>query len=281
MVLELTYEKKEDVPEAYLELYTETEGKYNLTGINGMVTKVDVDKLNTALGKERTDHKETKKKVAVWGDMDQEKVVADLQELIELRAAAEAGDPDGKNKEAFEAKVNKVAEARIDAAKIASDRRITELETEGAEKDVVITSNAKRETGRTIGEAVDKACRASKVIDTAIEDVKMLGQSIFEINEEGLVLTGERPGITPGIAPEIWLSGMQENRPHWWPMSTGGGSKGGGGAGGGFPNNPFSGEHWNMTTQARAIGEDRAKAERMALAAGTKIGAPRPVVKKV
>ncbi len=279
MALELVYDTKEEVPEAHAELYTEVDGKYTLTGINGLVTKVDIDKLNTALGKERTDHKATKAKVAVWGDMDQTKVVADLAELTELRAAAEADDPDGKDKEVFEAKVNATAEARINAAKTASDRTIAELTKVNEDQGVVIVGWETKETGRTIGDAVDKACKASKVIDTAIEDVKMLGGSIFEINDEGLVLTRDSVGVTPGIAPEIWLSEMQEKRPHWWPMSQGGGSKGGGGAAG-FPNNPFSGEHWNMTGQAQAINADRGKAERMASAAGTKIGGTRPVVKK-
>lgn len=281
MALELTYDTKEEVPEAHVELYTEVDGKFQLTGINGLVTKADVDKLNTALGKERTDHKATKAKVAVWGDMDQEKVVADLEELTEMRAAAEAGDPDGKGKADFEAKVNATAEARINAAKTASDRTIAELTKTNEDQAGVIVGWETKETGRTIGDEVGKACTASKVIDTAVSDVKMLGERIFEINEEGLVLTKEGVGVTPGIAPEIWLSEMQEKRPHWWPMSQGGGSKGGGNSGTGFPNNPFSGEHWNMTGQAKAINEDRGKAERMALSAGTKIGGPRPVVKKV
>ncbi len=150
-----------------------------------------------------------------------------------------------------------------------------------ADQAVVITGHETKDTNRTIGEAVHKACTASKVIDTAIEDVKMLGGHIFEINDEGLVLTRDQIGVTPGIAPDIWLSEMQEKRPHWWPVSTGGGSKGGTSGGPGFTNNPWSGEHWNLTAQAKAINEDRTKAERMAIAAGTTIGGVRPAVKKV
>ena len=144
MELELTYAKKEDVPEAHVELYTEADGKdadgkdskvWNLTGVKGLVTKVDVDKLNVALGKERTDHKETKKKVAVWGDMDQTKVVKDLEELTELRAAAEAGEGGKDAKEKFEAGVKAAAEARIVAAKATSDREIADLKKAGGEKD--------------------------------------------------------------------------------------------------------------------------------------------------
>ena len=101
-----------------------------------------------------------------------------------------------------------------------------------------------------------------------------------EINDEGLVLTRDKiVGVTPGIAPEIWLSEMQEKRPHWWPTSTGGGA-GGGKGDGGFDKNPWSGDHWNLTSQAHAIRENKAKAERMATAAGTSIGGVRPAASK-
>lgn len=279
MALELQYEKKEDVPEAHAELYTEVDGKWNLTGINGMVTKDDVDKLNKALGKERTDHKETKTKVAVWADMDKEKVDADLAELTELRAAAEAGEGGKGGKDKFEAGVNAAAEARISAAKIASDRAITDLETAGVEKDVKITAFEQANTLRTIGDDVRKATTAAKVIDTAVDDVLMHAERVFEINDEGLVLTKDQVGVTPGIAPEIWLAEMQDKRPHWWPVSQGGGA-GGGSGGTGFPKNPWSNEHWNLTEQGQAIRADKAKAERMATSAGTSIGGAKPGVKK-
>ena len=279
MALELQYEKKEDVPEAHAELYTEVDGKWNLTGINGLVTKVDVDKLNVALGKERTDHKETKAKVAIWAELDKEKVDADLAELTELRAAAEAGEGGKDGKEKFEAKVTAAAEARVTAAKVTSDRRITELETASVEKDDKIVGFEKANTVRTIGDAVRTAATASKVIDTAIEDVLMYAERQFEINDEGLVLTRDQVGVTPGIAPDIWLSEMQDKRPHWWPLAQGGGA--GGGAGGtGFAKNPFSQEHWNLTDQGKALREDKTKAERMATAAGTVIGGKIPEARK-
>ncbi len=279
MALELMYEKKEEVPEAHAELYTEVEGKWQLTGINGLVTKADVDKLNTALGKERTDHKATKAKVAIWAEMDKAKVDEDLAELTELRAAAEAGEGGKDAKEKFEAGVKAAAEARVTAAKVTSDRRILDLETAATEKDEKIVGFEKANTIRTIGDAVSAAATASKVIATAIPDVMMYAERQFEINEEGLVLTRDQVGVTPGIAPDIWLSEMQEKRPHWWPVSTGGGA-GGGAGGAGFAKNPWSKEYWNLTDQGKAIREDRAKAERMAASAGSAIGGKIPEARK-
>jgi hypothetical protein len=73
---------------------------------------------------------------------------------------------------------------------------------------------------------------------------------------------------------------MQKQRPHWWPTSAGGGAGGGGGGFGGEPN-PFSAEHWNLTAQGAIIRDKgTAAAETLAKAAGTKIGATRPPLKK-
>ncbi len=279
MALELIYDTKEEIPEAHVELYTEVDGKWSLTGVTGMVTKVDVDKLNVALGKERTEHKATKAKMAVWGDMDQVKVVADLAELTEMRAAAEAGDPDGKGKEKFEAGIKASSEARINAAKVTSDREITDLKKVNGEQAEEIIGFKSANTIRTIGDAVRTAATTSKVIPTAVADVLMLAERQFEINDDGLILTRDQVGVTPGIAPDIWLSEMQEKRPHWWPVSTGGGAGGGSGSGSGFAKNPFTAEHWNLTEQSKAIQLDRDKAVRMATSAGTEIGGKKPAVK--
>ncbi len=278
MAIELSYEKEEDVPEAHKELFTEVDGKWTITGINGLVTKTDVDKLNTALGKERTEHKATKTKIAVWGDMDQVKVVADLEELTELRAAAEAGEGGKDGKEKFEAGVKAAAEARINAAKVTSDRVNSEQAKTIDDQTTEIVGFKLADTVRTIGDAVRTAATTSKVIQTAIADVLMLAERQFEINDDGLVLTRDQVGVTPGIAPDIWLSEMQEKRPHWWPVSTGGGA-GGGSGGAGFVNNPWTPEHWNLTEQGKAIKADRTKAERMATAAGTSIGGKRPAAR--
>jgi hypothetical protein len=108
-----------------------------------------------------------------------------------------------------------------------------------------------------------------------MDDVLMLGERVFEVTDDGAVVTRDGVGVTPGIAADIWLSEMQDKRPHWWPASTGGGANGGSGNNN-FAKNPFSREHWNLTEQGQAIRTDRAKADRMAQAAGTKIGAGLP-----
>lgn len=276
MALELIYDTQDDIPETYRELFTEKDSKWHLTGINGLVVQEDVDKLNTALGKERTAHKETKKKVSVWGDMDQSKVVTDLEELTELRAAKEAWDTEDKDVAAkFEAKVEATVKARTATIEAQLNKKVTDLSTVNETLTEENSGFKQANVIRTIGDAVRTAAVTSKVIDSAVDDVMMLAERVFEIDDEGKVLTKDQVGVTPGIEADIWLVEMQEKRPHWWPNSTGGGASGGKGNIG-FPDNPFSGEHWNLTKQAAAHRADSAKAVRMAQAAGTTLGGIRP-----
>lgn len=107
----------------------------------------------------------------------------------------------------------------------------------------------------------------------------MLAERVFEVDDEGNVTTKDGVGVTPGIAADVWLTEMQDKRPHWWPQSQGGGAggSGGGGAGG---KNPFSAEGWNLTEQGRLVRENPEKADQMAKAAGTTVGGGRPAAKK-
>jgi hypothetical protein len=72
---------------------------------------------------------------------------------------------------------------------------------------------------------------------------------------------------------------MQQKKPHWWPMSRGGGAGGGQGLGD-MINNPWSADSWNMTAQGRLYNENPTRAKQLAEAAGTTIGGPRPKPKK-
>ena len=117
-----------------------------------------------------------------------------------------------------------------------------------------------------------------KVVDTAIEDVTLLAERIFTIDETGKVVAKDNVGCTPGISPEVWLNEMQQKRPHWWGPSAGGGA-GGNRGGGSFTSNPWSAEGWNMTQQGQIYNENPAKAEQMARSAGTSIGGQRPAAK--
>jgi hypothetical protein len=278
MALNATYDNQDDIPEQYRDLYTERDGKWELTGITGFKTQADIDRINEGLSKERAEHKETKEKLKVFvnANVDVEQYEKDQTELVELRAKVEAGAGEGFDQDKFDEAVAKLAEAKTVTATAPINRENERLTAENEELRTANDGHVQRETTRTISDAVRTAATTSKVIDTAMDDVLMLGERVFAIQEDGTVLTRDEVGCTPGIAPDIWLSEMQERRPHWWPTSTGGGANGSGG-GNGFSNNPFSATHWNLTEQGKIVRDDAGKAERMAKAAGTSVGGPRPV----
>lgn len=279
MELKAVYDTKEafeeGVAEQYRDLYAEREGKWEVVGIVGIKTQTDIDNIKAALTKEREDHKVTKGKLIPWEGLDPEEVKPKLDSYDELKAKADLVDEDGK---VDKDKLDEVANARVATAVAPLNRELEELR---GNNDTLTKDNetfANKNRTRTITESVRKAAIDAKVISGALDDVLLLGERVFEITEDGSVLTRDGVGVTPGIAPGIWLTEMQPNRSHWWPLSEGGGAKGSG-SGTTFANNPWSKDHWNLTEQGKVVREaGTEKADQMAKSAGTKVGAPRVVV---
>lgn len=270
--IEIAYQTQDAIPEAVRPLYTERNGRFELTGVNGIKTQADIDRLNTALTKERTDHRAAAERLKAFGDLDPADVMSKLDRYPELEAAAE-GKVD-------EAKLNELAEARLRTKLGPVERAKAQAEAKLAELEAKVQEYETRERTRSIHDAVREAALKSKVVDTALDDVLMLSERVFEVDSEGRVITRDGVGVTPGVEASVWISDMQQKRPHWWPASQGSGAKGSGGTGG-YANNPFSAEHWNLTKQGEIMrGQGREVADRMAKAAGTVIGGPRPAVKK-
>lgn len=280
MVLKATHDKLDDIPTEYQSLYTEKNGKFELTGISEVKTQGDVDRIKTALEKEKKEHKDTKTKLSVWGDLDHDEVVENMDKIPELEAAAK-GNLD-------EAQIDEIVDRRVEGtlkSKLAPVERSLKEATKERD-DFKLENDGFRATDRTrrIHDKVRSALVKSKVLPDAQEDALLLADRVFEIREDdAAIVTRDNVGITPGLDPESWLTDIQEKRRHWWPESVGGGSKGSvvgvGGMGG---QNPWTEEHWNMTKQGvffREHGVDRAEA--MAKAAGTTVGGRKPQPKKV
>lgn len=269
MTIKALYSTKEEIPAQFLELYEERSGSYHLVKIDGIRTDADISRVQTALNQEKAAHTAMKQKFeSLLGGKKVEEVQSLLDKIPELEAAA-AGKLDDE-------KLNTIVETRL-KTKIApvererdqAKQRILELENK-----VNLFENQNRQ--RSIHDVVRAAATSSKVLDSAKDDVLLLAERVFEINEEGKVTAKEGVGVTPGISPEVWLSEMLDKRPHWWPSSIGGGARGGNGFGG-FANNPWSAENWNMTEQNRVyktLGPE--KAEQMAKSVGSFIGSAHP-----
>lgn len=265
MAIKAIVDKLEDVPEQYRDLYTERNGKFEVTGVEGFRTEADVTRLSVALTKERDDHKKTKGTWSVLGERKPEEVIAALDRIPELEAAAATGKFD-------EVKVNELVEKRIGAKTGPLDRQLKTLATQLAEKDQLLSAYQLKERTRSIHDSVREAVAKTQGFQaSAMEDALMLAERMFEVNEEGKVVTKEGCGVTPGIEATVWLTEMQQKRAHWWGPSQGGGAGGNVGNGADRSVNPWSAEGWNLTEQGKIFTQNPTRAEQMARSAGVPV----------
>lgn len=282
MDLTATYESQDEIPETinFRELFTEKNGKWELTGIAGVKTEADVARVQTSLHKAQNDNKELKSQLKSWEGWDREEVQTKLDRIEELEAAAADKLDD--------AKIDELAQKRADGivrTKVAPlERQIKELTGQVGElSDVNGKLTAAADT-RAREDVLRPMLVERKVLPEHHEDVFLYAERHFEKGEDGKWFTREGiGGVTAGAAPKDWLEEMLEKRPGWLPPSAGGGARGSSAAGGAFGGqNPWTAEHWNMTEQGRILKTmGRERAEAMAKAAGTKLGGKKPAAKKV
>lgn len=270
MTLKAVLDTLDDIPEHFHSLYTERNGKFELTGIEGVRTQADVDRLQAALSKERSEHKATKEKFSAFANLDPQEVLAKLDRFPELEEAAKGKLDD--------AKIEELVSKRIKSKLSPLEREISELKAQLSEREQLIADFKAKETQRTIFDKVREAATSAKILPEAMEDALLLAERVFEVTEDGRVLTKDNVGVTPGVDPTVWFTDLQSKRPHWWGPSSGGGASGSKTPGG--MQNPFSYEHWNLTEQGKLLTTNRARAEQLAKAAGTTIGGPRPQPRK-
>lgn len=281
-MLKTIYDNEADIPEGYAALYTERNGKWELTGVTGVKTQADIDRVQSALVKERGDHKTLKDLYRPFEGLDPEVLLAQETELEETKAQLAAIKADGT---IDETKLEPIIAARvaqkvapIERDKLALQRKLDDqgkviVEREGE----VLTLKSSITTGDITRQISDAAVEA-KLLPTAISDAVRYGREVFEKTEDGRVITKDASGTTPGLSPKEWFKDQMDKTPHWWPASVGGNATGGGK--GGAPsraNNPWSKGSWNITKQGvliRELGEE--KAGQIAAQVGSHIGATKP-----
>lgn len=285
MVLKAVHDSQDEIPESYRDLYAEKDGKWELTGIQGVKTTADTSRLEESLRKERARTASFREKLKLFNGNGELSVDAEIDDwraranehvakfdrIEELEAAA-GGKLD-------EAQLEAMVEKRVNGvlrSKLAPVER--ELDTVKREREELKAANDNFQADkrrRTIHDAVREALTEEKIVPTAFDDALMLAERHFEISDEGQVVTRDDAGVMVGLDPKGWLQELQPKREHWWPGSVGGGAKGSGGGGVGG-SNPFSAKNWNMTEQGRLVRENPERAKQMAEAAGTKVGGPKP-----
>lgn len=269
----LSYEKAEDVPEAHKDLYTERDGKWLLTGVEGGGYD-SIQRLTEGNRKEREDHKATKAKYAKLNGKDIDQLLERDAEYDELKIKAE------HNGTMDETKIEQMVGIRLKQKLAPLERENADLKTKVTGYETEITTLKGNDASRRIRDTIRTAATKLKVTDTALEDVQILGERLFEIDDTGRIVAKDNVGVTPGIDPEMWLGDQREKKPHWFPGNVGGGSGGGRGNQGGGGTNPWSAEGWNLTEQGKILKEDRSKAERMAAMHGVDLKNPKRPVKK-
>jgi hypothetical protein len=272
MVLKATLDNLDDLPEQVHEHYVLRDGRYHLE-TEGLRTQADVDRVTSALTKERTEHKTLKDRYAPLSTLGVEvdEIVTRVNKFPELEIASK-GKID-------ETKLEEIVSGRLKTATAPMERELATLREGVTQRDGVIGQYQERDRINTIRSDIRGAAEKAGLLPTAIEDALDIGSRMFNIDETGRVVTTEGNGVTPGVDAAVWLTEMQNKRPHWWPASVGGGA-GGGGKGNHGGVNPFSAEGWNLTQQMAVARENPARAEQLAKAAGTSVGGLRPQVRK-
>lgn len=281
--LKVVYDTAEEIPEGFGDLFQEKDGKFVLTGVEGIKTQADIDRVNEGLRKERTDHKATKERLQKFGDLNPDELPSKLEELATLQTQIDALKADGKFDEA---KLEPMVEARL-------KRALGPLEREKGDltRQIALITKAKQDAENEVGvlrtsimhsgmeRTIRDAATGAKILSTAIDDAVMLAMTAFEQTEDGRILVKDnnKLGITPGIEAKEFFKDMVDKRPHWWPASVGGGSGGGRGGLISRAENPWSVEGWNVTKQGAFITQHGLeKAAAAATAVGSKIGNTKP-----
>lgn len=271
MAFKMVLDSLDGLPEDVAKEYVERDGKFHIQ-VEGMKTQADIDRLQTSLTAARTEATNLKSKLSLLGDRKVEDVVAILDRVPELEAAAEGKLDDEK--------LNAIVETRIKTRLAPVERERDSLKTQLSEKDSLIDQLQGKERTRTLHEQIRSAAKEAKLLDEALEDAILLGERVFELGEDGKAVVKEGVGFTPGLQPKDWFSDLQPKRPHWWGGSVGGGAGGNRGGTGGPDGNPWTAENWNMTKQGEIYRKDPTRAEQLAKAAGTSIGGAKPTAKK-
>lgn len=277
-MLRLKHKTKEEIPQEYVGLYTEKDGEWHFTGVDGIKTQADIDRLQTAIQKEREEHKGTKEKLKGWEGLDRTEVDARLARLAELEVALEGSVP----KAEMEKKLDQMAELRVKNRLMPVEREREQLKTQLAEAEKALATLTAERNQRIVHDKVREAAIAAKVLPDVLPDVLLLADNVFALGENNELLTKENPyGVDPGLTPESFFTTQQEKRGYWWPPSQGGGSKGTVKTPMGGVNNPWSPDSWNLTEQGRVVKEHgMEKAQQLAKMAGTTVGGPKPTSKK-
>ena len=239
MALAVAVESLTDVPEVLREHYKEADGKFVLDaeGIDAHPSVIGLKNSHDRLRREVADTKAKLRKFDGKDPDEYDRLKGEIEELQGRLEETKKSGGDGKggkfSEEEYEARLERAAakwkkehepELKVLSTKIAA------LETENG----TLKAWQKRQT---VESSIEK--EAVKVVrPEAVDDVVRLGREVFSLNEDGKIVALDGPDeIRRGkdgmafMTIQEWITvDLFRDKPHYFPVSTGGGA--GGGAGG-------------------------------------------------
>ena len=218
-MIKTSYDSKEEIPQGFESLYTEQGGKWVLTGVDGMKTQTDVDNVKKALTAERQLKKDLENKLSAFEGVEADGLREQLDELARLRTTGGKVD---------DANIEQIVAERLKLDKSSYENKLAKMAEEMAAKEDKI-NNLVNAQNKSLIEGKLREAANGKVNDSAINDV-LFRASLFEVSEEGKVVTKEN-GVTPtGLEPGEWLEETLKTNTHWQKQSSGAGASGNNGS---------------------------------------------------
>ena len=271
MALDVTVDSLNDVPESLHDQYEERDGHFVLQ-LNGAYSRADRDALKRSLDASRSEFKDTKSKLAEFGEHTPDGITELIDRAEDLKIQLDLAKKEGgPSDEDISALVEQRLPGRVRPLERQIEKLASQLEAVVAERDGF---SGALKTGR-IQAALTSAVsdKAVGITSDALPDVELWGSHVFEEDEAGNIVSKDVNGITPGLSPLDVLKDMRASgqRRHWFGQTAGAGATGGPGVGV-SGDNPFklekNGKPANITAAAMLIKNDFPRAKRLAQAAG-------------
>lgn len=219
-MIKVSYDSKDEVPEKFAELYSEKDGKFVLSGVDGIKTQDDVDKVQEALRKERELKKAAEAKLTAYDGIEADGLREQLDELARLRTTGGKVEDD---------EIEKIVSERLKLDKAKHEREVEKLTNQLTQAQEERT-NLVNEKNKSLVERKLREVASPLVNEAAMNDV-LFRASIFEVTEDGSVVTKEGVGVTPGQDPAAWLDETIKTNTHWTKTTKGAGARGNSGKG--------------------------------------------------
>jgi hypothetical protein len=266
-VLKPVLVKIDEVDEKYRDLYTERNGKWEFTGVEGLKTQADIDRQLAANQKVRGDLTASQAaltaanaKLQVWGELDHDDVAAKLEKLATYEAGQNVPELMKNFETTVNARVQTVIEGKLKSETTKLQRTIEELNGKVQTLTATNESFVAKDNTRTVHDAIRAVAAEQKVLPEAMVDLLLIaGQELKLVDGKAQTEDGRDAGA--------WLEDAKAKRPYFWPVAQGTGAHGSKDlAPGGV--NPFARKTHNVTAISQMVSQDATKAAKLADLAG-------------